>query len=426
MMLPPGEAIRHLFARAVVLGERWHSGEAYDPLCARTAQDPYPSYAAIRERHPVHRSRLLHAWLVTRYTDVDLILRDHDRFANDPRKAALSRRQRRLLPPQEELTMLTLDRPDHTRLRALVNNAFAKKRIHALEPRIRAVMGSLLDASDPGGFDLVEAVAKPLPIMVIAEMLGIPAQDRARFEVWSSQRARLLEPTITMRERRTGVSASHAFDAYLRTIIAARRTEPRDDILSALVQAQHEGEHLTERELLNMVRLLLVGGTETSSNLISNGMLALLHHPEQLERLRADPGRIPGAVEELLRYDAPVQCTFRRVLVDGEISGTRVRARETLALVLGAANRDPDAYPQPDKLDVSRNGRPHLSLGRGIHHCLGAVLARLEARIAFEMLLERFSSIALLGPEPRFHCNVVLRSLRALPLRCTRAGLRPW
>ena len=422
MTVSAGDMIRTGLAWLAVQGERRQYGVAYHPLSARMAQDPYPVYAAIRARSRVHRSRLLQAPLFTRYADADAILRDHRTFGTDPRKAALTARQRRHIPPAGELTMLTLDPPDHTRLRALVGKAFTPWRIAALEPRIRAIMGSLLDAvDDPSGFDLITAIAQPLPVTVIAELLGIPAADRDRFKRWSAARARHLEPTVSRRERRAAAAASQAFNAYSRALFAERRRTPRDDILSALVQAEDGGERLSEQEMLNLLRLLLVGGNETAANLIGNGLLALLRHPAELARLRADPGLIPRAVEELLRFDAPIQTTFRRVLADGEVNGVPVRRRETLAVSLGAANRDPAAFPDPHRLDVGREGRPHLAFSRGIHHCLGAPLARLEGRIALELLLERFKRIELLDPAPRFRRTVVLRGLHALPLRCTRA-----
>ena len=422
MKFSVGEAIRSAVAGTMVLRERWQSGVSYNPLSARTAQDPYPVYAALRARDPVHRSPLLNAWLFTRHADVDAILRDHQHFGNDPRKGTLSPRQHAMLPPAHEFTMLFLDLPDHTRLRALVNKAFMRRTVDALEPRIRSILGSLLDdIEDPAGFDLMQAVAQPLPVIVIAEMLGVPPEDRDRFRVWSARRARLLEPTIGPREREAGKAASRAFDAYFRPIIEERRAAPRDDIVSALAQAQDEGERLSERETLNMLRLLLSAGTETTANLIGNGMLALLRHPEQLQRLRDDPTLIPAAVEELLRFDSPVQADFRRVLADCEVNGFALRKRDNVVLLLGAANRDPDVFEDPDRLDVGRSEGSHLSLGRGIHHCLGAALARLEGRVVFEMLLERFSQISVLAERPRFRKGIVLRGLQSLALRCVRA-----
>ncbi len=417
-----GEAMRSAVVGAVLLRERWRDGVAYNPLSAQMAQDPYPFYAALRARGQVHRSRLLNAWMFTRHGDVDAIMRDHRHFGSDPRRGTLSPRQMAMLPPPDEFTMLFLDPPDHTRLRALVNKAFTPRAVNALEPQIRGIMGGLLDdIDDPGGFDLMPAVAQPLPVIVIAEMLGVPPQDREQFKTWSAQRARLLEPTIGRREREAGAAASRAFDAYFRKIIEARRADPRDDILSALVQAEDEGERLTERETLNMLRLLLIAGNETTTNLIGNGVLALLRSPDQLRRLRDDPALIPSAVEELLRFDSPVQTDFRRVLEDCEVNGFPVRKRDNVVLLMGAANRDPDAFDDPDRLDVGRDQGPHLSFGRGIHHCLGAPLARLEGRIALEMLLERFAVIGLATHRPRFRRTIVLRGLESLPIRCAAA-----
>ncbi len=421
-MLALGEVIRSVGAGAELLREQLQSGVSYNPVSFRTAQDPYPAYAALRARNPVHRSRLLKAWLFTRHSDVDAILRDHRHFGSDPRKGTLSSRQHAMLPPPDEFTMLFLDPPDHTRLRALVNKAFAPKAVNDLEPRIRGILGSLLDdIEDPAAFDLMQSVARPLPVIVIAEMLGVPPEDRERFRIWSEQRARLLEPMIGPREREAGDAASTAFDAYFRPIIEARRTEPRGDIISTLTRTEDDGRRLTERETLNMLRLLLSAGNETTVNLIGNGILALLRHPDQLQRLRNDPSLIPAAVEELLRFDSPVQSDFRRVLADCEVNGTALRKRDNLVLLLGAANRDPDVFEDPERLDVARSQGSHLSFGRGIHHCLGAPLARLEGRIVLEMLLERFSQMGLLARRPRFRKGIVLRGLQSLPVRCVRA-----
>ena len=410
-----------MLALAATAGERWRTGVAWNPLSDRMAQDPYPVYAALRERDPVHRSRLANAWLFSRHADADAILRDHRSFASDPRKGRLTRRQRAMLPPAEEFTMLTLDPPDHTRLRALVNKAFTSRAIDAMEAHIRATTAALLDEVDATGFDLMSTLAQPLPVVVVAGMLGVPAEDRDRFRLWSDRRARLLEPTVSARERAVAMQAARDFDGYFRPIIAERRVEPRDDILSALVQAEDEGERLSERETLNMLRLLIMAGNETTTNLIGNGMLALLRNPDQLRRLREDPGLIPPAVEELLRYDAPAQAFFRRALADCEVNGFELRKGDNIILLIGAANRDAQAFDDPDRLDVGRAECPHLSLSRGIHYCLGAQLARLEARIVFETLLERFPEIELLDHRPRFRSGVVLRGLRSLPLRCRRA-----
>ena len=420
--LSVGDAVRAPVIGAIVGLERLRAGVAYNPFSARTVRDPYPAYAALRARAPAHRSRLLRSWVFTRHADVDAVLRDHRHFGNDPRKGSLTRRQLAMLPPPREFTMLFMDPPDHTRLRSLVSRAFTPRAVGPLESRVRAILAGLLDGiDDVSAFDLMEAVARPLPVTVMAEMLGVPARDRARFAVWAAHRARLLEPTISRRERKAGAEASRAFDDYFRPIVEERRGAPREDIVSALARAQDEGGRLSERETLNMLRLLLSAGTETTANLIGNGVLALLRHPDQLRRLRDDPGLIPGAVEELLRFDSPVQADFRRVLGDCEVNGFPLRQRDNVVLLLGAANRDPEVFADPDRLDVGRRRGRHLSFGGGIHHCLGAPLARLETRIVLEMLLDRFRSIRLLGNRPRFCRGIVVRGLRSLPLSCVRA-----
>ena len=406
----------------LLLPERRRNGFAYNPLDRRTVQDPYPAYAELRARAPVHRNRLFRGWVFTRHADVSAILGDYRRFSSDPRNGSVPVLRRAMLPPPDEYTVLTLDPPDHTRVRALGSTAFAPWAGAALEPRIRGTLATLLDGiADPSAFDLMESVARPLLLTVIAEMLGVPPEDRATFAIWSARGARFLEPTIGIREWRAGRAACQAFDAYFRRIIQERRASPGDDMVSALLGARDEEARLSDRETLNMLRALLAAGNETTVNLIGNGFLALLRHPEQLERLRADPELIPGAVEELLRFDPPVQADFRCVLVDCEVNGQALRQRENLVLFLGAANRDPEVFEDPDRLDVGRRTPGHLSFGSGIHHCLGAPLVRLAGRIVFEMLLERFRSMELAGHGPRFRPGVVLRGLESLPVRCLPA-----
>ena len=414
--------MRALAAGAASLPERWRSGAAFNPIAARMLRNPYPAYARLRERSPVHRSRVLNAWVFTRYADVEAILRDFRRFSNRPDSVSPDRRRRRSVPPRVDWTMLFLDPPDHTRLRSLVNQAFTPRVVDALEPHVRTVMHELLDAvDDPAGFDLMRAVAGPLPVIVIAEMLGVPPEDRARFAEWSHARARILEPLVGARERALAEAAGKAFDTYFLPIIQARRREPRDDIISALAQAEEAGDALTERETLTMLRLLLIAGNETTTNLIGNGVLALLEHPEQMRLLREDASRIPAAVEELLRFDTPVQLDLRGVVEDCEMGGVPLRRGEPVVLALGAANRDPEVFDEPDRLDVARSRGSNISFGRGIHHCLGAPLARLEARVALEVLLERYASLRLTRKRPVFRRAIVLRGLEALPVRVVPA-----
>ncbi len=244
----------------------------------------------------------------------------------------------------------------------------------------------------------------------------MPVEDRPRFRSWSDRRARILEPTIGAEERADAVLAGEDLNAYFVPLVRERRADPKDDILSGLAQAEEEGDRLDEDEMIALLRLLLVAGNETTVNLIGNGMLALLQRPEQLQRLRDDPSLIPSAVEELLRYDSPVQLDLRRIVQDCDVNGFPVKRGEDIVVLIGGANRDPEQFEDPDGLDVGREGNSHISFGRGIHACIGAPLARLEARIAIEVLLERFSSIRLSGPPPEFRNSIVLRGLETLPV----------
>ena len=385
-------------------------------MAKRNTQNPYPAYAALRKKGRAHRSQLMNAWAFPRYRDVNLILRDWERFSNDGRKAQAPASMT-TIPDPGTRSLLSLDPPEHRRLRALVSRAFSPRAVNALEPRIRSLMHALLDKVDNlSGFDLMEAVAKPLPLIVIAEMLGVPVEDRPRFRAWGDRRSRIMEPSIGAEERADAVLAADQLDAYFAPIIEKRRTDPRDDILSGLVRAGEEGDRLDGQEMLALLRQLLVAGNQTSANLIGNGVLALLKHPDQLQRLRDDPSLVPRAIEELLRYDSPVQVVLRRVLEDCDVNGLPLKRGDDIVLMIGAANRDPDRFDRPDILDLGRDDGGHLSFGYGIHACIGATLARLEGRIAIEVLLERFSSIRLAGPEPRFHSSIVLRGLRTLPI----------
>ncbi len=417
MALSLKQAVRKTAMQAMLMRERLESGHAYNPVAYGNTQNPYPAYAALRERGQAHRSRLMNAWVFGRYPDVAAILPDWQRFSSDGRKAKRPGKRTVIPDPGAAPSMLSLDPPDHRRLRGLVSKAFTPRAVNALEPHIRSLMHGLLDGIDDlSGFDLMEAVARPLPVIVIAEMLGVPVEDRPRFRSWSDRRARILEPTISAEERADAVLAGADLDAYFTPLVEERRADPRDDILSGLVQAEEEGDRLDGNETITMLRLLLVAGNETTVNLIGNGMLALLRHPEQLQRLREDPSLIPSAVEELLRYDSPVQLDLRRIVEDCDVNGFPVKRGEDIVLLIGGANRDPEQFEDPDGLDVGREGGSHISFGRGIHACIGAPLARLEARIAIEVLLERFSSIRLADPPPRFRPSIVLRGLESLPV----------
>ncbi|MBM3139410.1 MAG: cytochrome P450 [Chloroflexi bacterium] len=410
-------AILPIAVRGLLLRERMQSGVTWNPLDRRYHQDPTPFYARLRERDPVHRSALMRGWVLSLFEDIDETLRDHERFSSDLRKSPVAQDSARRGGPQLEPSMLVMDPPDHTRLRSLVARAFTRSAIEAWRPRVEQRVDELLDAAErQGTFDVMEALANPLPVLVIAEMLGVPPSDYAMFKQKSDAVARLLEPTSTRSESHGAVEARADLTRYLDEIATERRGAPREDLLSVLLAAEEAGDRLTHQELLVTLRLLLVAGNETTTNLIGNGLLALLRHPDQLAWLRAHPERVDDAVEELLRFDSPVQLDQRTALTDVEIGGRPVAAGEQVVMLLGAANRDPARFQDPDRLDLSRGDKSHLAFGRGIHHCLGAPLARMEGQVVFAKLVERFPSLRLADPAPRFKDHVVLRGLRALPV----------
>ena len=409
------EKVRNLLRSAVVPGlmlrERMESGVSYNLLSRETRTNPYDLYDELRSKDPVHRMRLLDAWLLTRYEDVDAVLRDHRRFSNAERNFVEAGR----------VTLLDLDPPDHTRLRSLVSRAFTPRAVSALEPRSRQIAEGLLDQVEGRDrFDLIEALAFPMTVTVIAEMIGVPPEDMEQFKAWSNDIAVSVEPVISDEQVRRVDRATEELYEYFDGIIALHRSDPRDDLLSALLAAEEEGERLTREELLATLLLLLVAGNETTRNLIGNGMLALLRNPDQLSLLRDRPDLMDTAIDEFLRYDSPVQIDGRYVREDLEIGGKKIRAGQRVISAIGAANRDPEAFTSPGSLDIGRREKSHISFGRGIHHCLGAPLALLEGRTAFTALLERFSSFRLLA-EPEFRDQVVLRGVNELWIEVERS-----
>lgn len=391
---------------ALLAWERYESGISFDPRAKALVSDPYPLYARLRTEDPVHRMRLLNGWAITKYQDIDAVLRDHRRFSN-------------LCVPGGQVetgpvSLLDLDPPAHSRLRSLVSQAFTPRAIEQLRPKIQRIADQLLDeVADQPRFDLVSSLAFPFPVTVIAEMLGIPAEDLDRFEKWSNDIALTVEPLLHDEEALKVLNARKELDEYFEEIIALRRRRPQDDMISALIEAEEHGEKLTHVELTTTLTLLLVAGNETTRNLIGNGMLALLAHPEQLRLLRANPELLGSAVSETLRYDPPVQLDGRAALEDLEIRGRQIRAGQIVVSVIGSANRDPDVFENPDDLDIRRNSSSHLSFGRGIHYCLGAPLAKMEGRIALEGILRRFPSIRL-AAEPERRPQTVLRGVKSL------------
>jgi cytochrome P450 len=387
--------------------------------------NPYRTYAELRSSVPIHRASLpdgRSVWLVTRYEDVLAIFKD-EQFVKDWRKA-LTPEQLAQIPPIPDVmkplsrNMLDTDPPDHTRLRALVSKAFTPRLIERMHPRVQEIAGALLDAAqDKGGMDLIDDYAFPLPITVIAELLGVPAEDRNRFREWSD--AAVSGNASQEYLERILIPHMQAFSDYLRALFEEKRRDPKDDLVSALVRAEEAGDKLSEDELLGMVFLLLVAGHETTVNLIGNGVLALLQHPDQLQMLRDEPSLIKLAVEELLRYDGPVETSTERFAKEAVvIGGTVIPRGEMVLVVIAAADRDPERFRDPDALDITRADNRHLAFGKGIHHCLGAPLARMEGQIAIGTLLRRMPNLRLKEPPQSlaWRPGMVLRGLQSLPV----------
>jgi cytochrome P450 len=407
------------------------SAEEFDlflPLRSRGGlENPFAIYALLRTVRPVMRMPVsgydgAGVWFLTRYADVEQVLRD-PRFSVERMRAPLIRENLDRLPSfirqgaQGLRSMLVMDPPDHTRVRKLVNRAFTPRRIAALRARIEAIVDELLAPVMRGRrMDVIDALAAPLPAIVIAELLGVPPQDHRQFKTWAAEVvAGVGQVTLGSRQAQAAPAIQKLF-AYLGEIIAARRAAPRDDLISAMVAAQEENDALSDSEMLATSNLLLIAGHETTTNLIGNGLLALLREPEELERLRGDISLLPTAIEELLRFDGPVQATLRVACEDLTIDGHAIEAGSLLLVGIGAANHDPAVFEEPERLDIARDPNPHLAFGFGAHFCLGAPLARLEAEIAFRALLERFPHMALDGESPRYRPNPVLRGLVSLPV----------
>ncbi len=386
--------------------------------------NPYPFYARLRAESPVHRVMLpgrKTAWLVTRYEDAAGVLKDN-RFAKD-RFTTLDADAAAWMPWMpgfvRPLTrnMLDVDEPDHARLRSLVSKAFTPRRIEQMRDRIEALANDLLTAAQARQhLDLIRDFARPIPTTIIAEMLGVPIQDRRRFTRWSSA---IVSADSTRWATVRAIPDLWLFIRYIRRLVRTRRTDPRDDLLSALIEAEEAGQRLNEDELLAMVFLLLVAGHETTVNLIGNGVLALWQYPDQLERLRDDPGLIQPAVEELLRYSGPLElATERYAREDLAIADVTIPRGSLVFAAIASANRDDRQFSEPDTLDITREPNKHLAFGQGAHFCLGASLARLEGQIAIGALVRRAVQWRL-AVEPaalRWRRGLVLRGLKALPV----------
>ncbi|MGH0030636.1 MAG: cytochrome P450 [Myxococcota bacterium] len=389
--------------------------------------DPYPVYAMLRSGSPVFRPPIPvegpGATILLRFADVEHMLR-HPKASVDRLKADLAQRFKDRIPSQllgeggGLRSMLMLDGADHTRVRGLVNKAFTPRRVAKLGPRIQQIVDTLLDDALAGGaMDLIDDFAAPLPAIVIAELLGVPAEDHRQFKEWAATLVNSLGEGGPLVRGPEFDRALEALLDYLRGVIAKRRSDPQQDLISGMIAAQEERDALTDQELLSNSLLLLLAGHETTTNLIGNGTLALLRNRDQWEKWVADRDLVEPGIEELLRYDSPVQATVRVPTEDIEIAGQTIPEASVVVCLIGSANRDPEAFDRPDTLDVTRRNVRHLSFGFGEHFCLGAGLARLEAKLAFTSLLDRAPKLELASEQVEHRPNLLLRGLKALPVR---------
>jgi len=415
----------------------------YEPLSPEVSRDPYPFYEQMRREAPVHRIPSSGFYAVSRYADVMRVLKDPEVFSSSAMRLMMMsamtggiqnmpldldqiRSEREKVAEQLSFdpgmflsaqSVISADPPHHGKMRSIVNRGFSPRRIAALEPRVREIARELIGpmlTSESGSFDLVRDYSIPLPVQVIAELIGVESEKRADFKRWSD--------TVISAASGSGAGPQEMlvtfaeFTAYFEEVIERRRKEPADDLISILIAAE-QGDTLTAVEVIMFAVLLLVAGNETTTNLIGNGMLALLDHPDQLEKLQADPSMIPAFVEEALRYDSPVQVLFRQAKVDIEVAGTQIAKGSILLPIFASANRDDAQFPDASRFDITRNPQGHVAFGFGIHFCLGASLARLEARVAFEELLRSVTRLERTEAETEYIDSFLLRGPKALSLR---------
>ncbi|MEH2162867.1 MAG: cytochrome P450 [Nostoc sp.] len=397
----------------------------FNPFNREFRTNPYPTYHHLRSEEPLHRYFVDGDWVLTRYVDVKAVLKS-GRVCSHDKPELIKEKNQYLQGKQRNLNSLAsisnrllfyMNPPDHTRLRGLVTKAFSLTVVEQMRPRIQGIVNELLGkVQNTGNIDIIADLASPLPVTVIGSMLGIPNEAQDQLHQWSNVLSRILDALVSLEEYEAMNQAINEFQEYLRTLVAEREKNPQPDLISGLIAAREQGDKLSEEELLSTCILLFATGEETTVNTIGNGMLALLRHPEEMEKLKKEPTLIQNAVEEILRYDSPVQLTNRIVLENIEIGNQTIKAGEKILLCLGAANRDPAQFPDPDRLNINRSENNHLAFGDGIHYCLGATLARAQAQIAINTLLQQFPNLQLASDNLEWRKNLALRGLTSLPV----------
>ncbi len=404
------------------VGKQDLSLSLYHLLDPEVLANPYPLYHRLRTENPVHWDPFLHTWVVTRYDDVITVLQHFSAKRTPTPEQLAAMGLSALIPIAEVLVrqMLFLDASAHWRIRGLASKAFTPRRVERLRPHIQEITDRLLDAmQDKGRMDVIADLADPLPAIVTAELMGLPTSDWQQLTIWSTDFAEALGNFQHNPDHAPRVLRSlEEMCAYFRDAVREHRQHPGDDLICALMTAEQDGDSLTEEEVVANSIMVMTGGQETTTNLIGNGVLTLLRHPDQLEKLRADHSLIHSAIEELLRYESPIQYTSRLAPDDIQMGGKTIRKRQAVIAVLGAANRDPERFPDPDRLDICRQDNRHLAFAWAAHFCFGAPLARLESEIAFETLLRRMPNLSL-EPEPiTWRENLGFRGLPTLLVRC--------
>ncbi len=396
----------------------------YNPFVPEFQSDPYEAYDALREEDPVHFSEQFGMWVLTRFDDCFQVLHDHKNFSSDSAKASGSSGVAALFARIEAdekeggaspRLLLGSDPPEHTRLRSLVNHAFTTQRVRDLRPHLEELTESLLDQIPSGEpVEFMQALARPLPITVLAETLGVPPEHQEQFKKWSDGMLRATTLQRTPEDQAELLQTRRELRAYFSEVLEQRREKPGDDLISSFVKAQVEEDRLTPEEMLAFCLLLLTAGHETTTGLIGNATLALARHPNQADELREDPDLLPGAVEEFMRYDGPVQGVIRHSVADTEVGGVTIPKGYTILVMVAAANRDPSRFESPEVLDVHRKIDHQIGFGFGIHHCVGAALARQQAVVALGKVLSRFREIRLHERNVKYSGTFVLRGLKEL------------